>query len=151
MVVDTSYTKSSGPSGGTRMFSRVGKQTVAEEMTFQDGPAVEVDSKLPMGVRARRYYGPDDPKAGGTINEEDDEELAKYDMADLGRNGGKEASKTKESAATADAKSPTKPSNLNSKKAEMAKQKAMQVQMLMGNQKQTLHGIFEKLNVSLRN
>ena len=35
MVVDTDFTKFSGENGGTRMFSRKGKQTVAEDLTFQ--------------------------------------------------------------------------------------------------------------------
>jgi hypothetical protein len=34
MVVDTDFTKFSGERGGTRMFSRKGKQTVAEDLTF---------------------------------------------------------------------------------------------------------------------
>ena len=35
MVVDTDFTKFSGEKGGTKMFSRIGKQTVAEDLTFQ--------------------------------------------------------------------------------------------------------------------
>ena len=40
MVVDTDYTKYSGNTGGVPMFSRVGRQTIAEDLTYQDEPGV---------------------------------------------------------------------------------------------------------------
>jgi hypothetical protein len=41
MIVDTDFTKSSGNTGGVPMFSRVGRQTIAEDLTYQAEPGVQ--------------------------------------------------------------------------------------------------------------
>ena len=69
MVVDTPFTKSSGPSGGTPMFSRVGKQTIAEDLTYQTEPGVIAISSFEA---ARRYnVGGNKNQMNGSIAEED--------------------------------------------------------------------------------
>lgn len=59
MVVDTEFTKSSGHQGAVPMFSRVGRQTIAEDLTFQDQPGVVAQSTFEI-ERQRHLEGKQD-------------------------------------------------------------------------------------------
>ena len=81
MVVDTSFTKSSGPSGGTPMFSRVGKQTIAEDLTYQTEPGVIGISTFEV---ARRHNAGGNKNQIGSIPEDDcDSEDDEADIQDF--------------------------------------------------------------------
>ena len=65
------YVKSSGDKGGTPMFSRVGKQTIAEALCFQelDGAVLSTAAKEKL--------------LQSQLEQEDEDEEEQYDIADL--------------------------------------------------------------------
>ena len=77
VVADSTFCKSSGTKGGTPMFSRVGKQTVAEDLTFEGEKRVQAESKIAHLTRPNKGI----EKIEESSEDEENDEV--YEMKDL--------------------------------------------------------------------